>query len=48
MWEEVGVCTPVACWRRVMAATEGLEGGLEMSRTLRVMHLLWRGHRFGH
>ncbi len=34
-----------------MAATEGLggrEGGLEMSRTLRVMHLLWRGHRFGH
>ncbi len=26
MWEEVGVCTPVACWRRVMAATEGLGG----------------------
>ncbi len=26
MWEEVGVCTPVACWWRVMAATEGLGG----------------------
>ncbi len=26
MWEEAGVCTPVACWRRVMAATEGLVG----------------------
>ncbi len=26
MWEEVGVCTPAACWRRVMAATEGLGG----------------------
>ncbi len=26
LWEEVGVCTPVACWRRVMAATEGLGG----------------------
>ncbi len=33
MWEEVGVCTPVACWRRVMEGfymeglyTEGLGG----------------------
>ncbi len=26
MWEEAGVCTPVACWRQVMAATEGLGG----------------------
>ncbi len=26
MWEEVRVCTLVACWRRVMAATEGLGG----------------------
>ncbi len=27
---------------------KGWVGGHEMSRTLYVMHLLWRGHRFGH
>ncbi len=27
---------------------KGWAGGHEMSRTLRVMHLIWRGHRFGH
>ncbi len=27
---------------------KGWVGGHEMSRTLHVMHLLWRGHRFGH
>ncbi len=26
MWEEAGVCSPVACWRRVTAATVGLGG----------------------
>ncbi len=26
----------------------GLVGGREMSRTLHVVHLLWRGHRFGY
>ncbi len=26
MWEEAGVCAPVACWQRVTAATEGLCG----------------------
>ncbi len=26
MWDEAGVCVPVACWRRVTAATEGLGG----------------------
>ncbi len=41
MWEGAGVCAPVACWRRVTAATERLGGRLyEMSRTLHVMHLL--------
>ncbi len=25
-WKEAGVCAPVACWRRITAATEGLCG----------------------
>ncbi len=28
MWEGAGVCVPVACWRRVTAATERLGGRL--------------------
>ncbi len=27
---------------------KGWVGGHEMSRSLHAMHLLWRGHRFGH
>ncbi len=27
---------------------KGWVGGHEMSRILHIMHLLWRGHRFGH
>ncbi len=26
MWDEAGVCAPVACWWRVTAATDGLGG----------------------
>ncbi len=48
MWDEARMCAPVACWRRFTAATEGLVGGYEMSKTHSVMHLLWRVHRFGH
>ncbi len=38
-------------WRAgggLLLPLKGLVGGHEMSRTLPVMHLLWRGHRFGH
>ncbi len=26
LWEEAGMCAPVACWRWITAATEGLGG----------------------
>ncbi len=49
MWEEAGVCPVVALWRRGHRCHSrvGWEGH-EMSRTLPVMPLVWRGHRFGH
>ncbi len=50
MWEEAGVCMPMVCWRQATAATEGLSGRARNVQdfTVRVMHVLWRGHRFGH
>ncbi len=44
MWEEAGV----RAGGGLMLPLKGWVGGHEMSRTLHVMHLLWRGHRFGH
>ncbi len=38
-------------WRAgggLLPPRKGWVGGHEMSRTLHVMHLLWRGHHFGH
>ncbi len=38
-------------WRAgvgLLLPLKGWVGGHDMSRTLRVMHLLWRGHLFGH
>ncbi len=47
MWEEAGVCTPVA-GGGLLLPLKGWVGGHEMSRTLHLMHLLWLGHHFGH
>ncbi len=53
--EVIGQCGKRRGYARQRRAGGGLRllrmgwvGGHEMSRNLRVMHLFWQGHRFGH